>query len=285
MTERRRVAVVTGATSGLGEEAAVALGAAGFQVVVVGRDAARGAAVLARITAAGGVGELVSGDLFSIAATRALAETLAARHPQIDVLINNAGGTFQAVETTVDGIERALALNVVAPYVLTEALAGPLERASGRVVHVATGVSPRTTLDRADLDQPTKTAGFGGYARAKLALMTLGQEQAARLGARGITVVTIHPGIIPGTRFGGELPRWFLRLGVWLAWLFRFGSSRAEAAARYVDAATGAYSGGTFLSEGRVAELPPRARDLGLQREVGAWLASRVPAERRSAAG
>src|SRR6185369_2367979 len=173
----KRTAIVTGATSGLGAAAAVALAREGYRVILVGRDAARGAEVVARVKEAGGEGEVVTGDLFSLAGLRKLGAELAGRAPRLDLLVNNAGGTFGAKVLTEDGLERTFALNVLAPHALTEALIPSLAAAKGRVLNVVTGVpkKAKTTLD--ELAGDRSSAGVGSYTRAKLALGVLTKEQ------------------------------------------------------------------------------------------------------------
>src|SRR4051812_21032306 len=92
--ETQKTVVVTGATSGLGEAAALAFAGAGWRVLVGGRDAARGAEVVARAQAKGGRAELPTADLFTVAGVRALADEVRLRAPRLELLINNAGGMF-----------------------------------------------------------------------------------------------------------------------------------------------------------------------------------------------
>jgi retinol dehydrogenase-14 len=98
--ETRKTAVVTGATSGLGEAAAIALAREGHRVLVVGRDAERGAQVVAKAKQAGGDAEFLAADLFSLADVHRLAGEIQKRAPRVDVLVNNAGGSFNARATT-----------------------------------------------------------------------------------------------------------------------------------------------------------------------------------------
>src|SRR4051812_3753305 len=200
-TTTRKTAVITGATSGLGAAAAVALAKAGWRVLLVGRDAARGAEVATQAKAAGGEAEFLSADLMSLADVRRLAREIRSRAPALDLLVNNAGGTFGPKQLTVDGIERTFALNVAAPFALTEALVEPLAAAKGRVLNVVTGVpkGAKTTLDQLTGDK--SSAGMQSYIRSKLALLMLTIEQQRRYGARGITAVSLHPGVIPNTGF------------------------------------------------------------------------------------
>src|SRR5579871_6444358 len=98
---------ITGATSGLGEAAAIAFAKRGDRVLVIGRDAARGKDVVQR---AGKNAELVQGDLFSVTGVKQIAEEIKRRAPSLDLLINGAGGTFGKKELTPDGLERTFAL-------------------------------------------------------------------------------------------------------------------------------------------------------------------------------
>lgn len=260
-TKSTKTAVVTGATSGLGEAAALALAKSGYRVLVVGRDAARGAAVVERARAAGGEAELLTADLFSLADVRRLAREIRARAPRLDLLVNNAGGTFMRAERTEDGLERTFALNVAAPFVLTEELVPALAAAKGRVVNVATGLQKGTRATLEQLAGDKAGGGMSSYARAKLALLALTAEQQRRHGARGITVVSMHPGIIPDTRFGSEMPRWLLRFGSFIARLFKLASTLEQAAARYVAAGTGPVQPAGYYWQGELRAAPPQADD------------------------
>ena len=126
-----KTAAVTGATSGLGQAAALALGQAGWRVLVIGRDASRGAEVAKQ---AGNGSEFLRADLFSLADVRRLALEVKSRAPALQLLVNNAGGVFSKGAPTVDGLERTFALNVAAPFTLTEGLLDALEAGAGRVV-------------------------------------------------------------------------------------------------------------------------------------------------------
>lgn len=255
-----KTAVVTGGTSGLGEAAAVALAGAGWRVLVVGRDAARGAEVVKQL---GAGGEFLAADLFSLDDVRRLAGEVARRAPRLDLLINNAGGVFNAPEPTVDGLERTFALNVAAPFVLTEALVDSLAAAKGRVVNVVTGISNGMSADVDQLVGPKAKGGMMAYVRNKLALLAVTLEQQKRLGARGITVVALHPGIIPTTRFGHTLSGFnpFTTIGPFFAKLFGFGVSAQTAATRFVSVSTEPVEPAGYYYEGQLRPAPKRALD------------------------
>lgn len=252
-----KTAVITGATSGLGEAAAVALAAEGWRVLVVGRDAARGAAVAAR---AGHGAEFLAADLFTAEGARALAAAVRARCPTLDLLVNNAGGSFARDARTADGVERTFALNVLAPFALTEALVDLLAASKGRVVNVATDVPKGATADLAAIAGASAGAGLGAYTKAKLCVIGLTREQQRRYGPRGVTVVSLHPGIIPDTRFGAEMPGWVRAVGGFVARAFGMASTTAQAAARYVRLATADVVGGGWYRQDDAAPTAPPAQ-------------------------
>lgn len=119
-----RVVLMTGATSGIGKEAAVELAKQGATLLAVSRDRGRGEAAAAEIRRRSGSDavELFLADLSSQASIRELARTVRARHDRLHVLINNAGLLNLQRRTTVDGIEETFALNHLAPFLLTNLL-------------------------------------------------------------------------------------------------------------------------------------------------------------------
>jgi NAD(P)-dependent dehydrogenase (short-subunit alcohol dehydrogenase family) len=162
--QRRKIALVTGATSGTGLAATVSLGHRGDRTIVVGRDANRGVGVVDELEHVGAGDKFFLCDLLDLAAVRRLAREVTERHRRLDVLLNNAGGTFRAKALTPDGIKRTFALNVVAPYALTAALLSPLRAGEGRVVNVVTQVSARTRLDIDGLTDPSRYNSFAATA-------------------------------------------------------------------------------------------------------------------------
>lgn len=193
MTTTSSIALVTGATSGIGRATAEALAAAGHEVVVSGRDAARGGEVVDAITAAGGSARFVAADL----ADRADVRRLAAAAGDVDVLVNNAGVfPFAAThETTDSDLDEAFAVNVTAPFTLVAALApGMAARGTGAVVNVSTMV--------ASFGLP----GMAAYGASKAALELLTKAWAAEYGPQGVRVNAVAPGPtrIPGTAGMGD---------------------------------------------------------------------------------
>ena len=190
MTRRleNKTALVTGSTSNIGREIAVAFGGAGAHVIVSGRDDARGEAVVARIRDAGGKADYVRADLDGAAASRALAEEATGLlGGRIDILVNNAGifpggATTQTDEETFD---RVYAVNVKALFFLTQAVAPLMTGAGGGVI-----INLGSWIAR--LGVP----GGALYSSTKGAVETLTRAWAAEFGPHGVRVNAISPGVI-----------------------------------------------------------------------------------------
>src|SRR5258706_2168359 len=135
-----RIALVTGATSGIGQETAVGLAARGAQVVLVGRDRARAEAARKDVTERSGNPrvDVLLADFASLEAVRGLAREFSERYPALHLLVNNAGVVMRERVLTVDGYETTLAVNHLAPFLLTHLLRGQLLAAvPTRIANVA----------------------------------------------------------------------------------------------------------------------------------------------------
>jgi len=171
--------VLTGATRGIGEAAAVALGAQGLDLALVGRESARVEDVAARARAAGaGTVSGYTADLKLMSEVRRLADELRERHPQIDVLANNAGALFTSRQETSEGLERTFALNHLAPFLLTELLRDRL--AGGRVVTTASDAHKTGRLDLEDLQSEHSYSAMRVYGTSKLCNIMFTRELARR---------------------------------------------------------------------------------------------------------
>jgi retinol dehydrogenase 12 len=211
---RGQVCVVTGASSGIGQAASVALARLGATVVLVCRDRARGQAALAQIgaAAAGDEPSLELADLSSMEQVRDLAARLG-RLPKIDVLVNNAGLVVYQRKLTADGLEHTFALNHLAPFLLTSLLLGKLTAsAPARVVNVASAAHRGARLNLDDLQLERRYSPMLAYANSKLANILFTRELARRLDGTGVTANCLHPGTVR-TRFGQTGSAW-LRLGL-----------------------------------------------------------------------
>jgi NAD(P)-dependent dehydrogenase (short-subunit alcohol dehydrogenase family) len=198
---RGHTALVTGSTDGLGREVARTLARAGARVIVHGRSAERGAAVVAEITAAGGSAQFVAADFASLDAVRAFADSVARLAPRLDLLVSNAGVWVPAGEgrrTSADGHELHFAVNYLAGWVLLHRLAPPLAAApSARVISVASIAQSPIDWDDVMLTRPGASAR--GYGQSKLAQITMTVALAPEFAARGITLVALHPATMMNT--------------------------------------------------------------------------------------
>ncbi len=196
--------VLTGASSGIGAVLAIALGRAGAEMLLVGRDPRRTESIERRVTEAGGRARSYTTDLADSTSTRDLAETLRTENSRIDVLINNAGAIHHAFATTPSNDERTFGLNVLAPFLLSETLLPSLAASgAGRVVNVSSSVHGMGVIDFEDLDRRKHYSGWAAYAQSKLALLLLTYEAARRHADRPVTFNACHPGFVR-SRFGDE---------------------------------------------------------------------------------
>jgi NAD(P)-dependent dehydrogenase (short-subunit alcohol dehydrogenase family) len=200
-----RTVVITGATSGIGEVAALQLAGTGAKIVAVARDKARGEATLARLNerAPALKHKVFYGDLAQLAEMKRVAAEIAASEPRIDVLINNAGATFAERQLTQDGFERTFALDHLSYFVMTcglreRLLASP----AARIVNTSSDAHKAARFDIDDL-QTEKYNSLQAYARAKLENILFTRELARRTKGTGITANSLHPGVV-ATRFGHE---------------------------------------------------------------------------------
>lgn len=221
------VAVVTGATGGMGRVIAARLAGRGMHVVTVARDPRRADDLRAQIALGPGPGalEVVAGDLSTRAGLRAAAAAIAAAHPAVHVLVNNAGAHHPQRRVTPDGLEMHVAVDYLAAYGLTVLLDPQLRQGRARVVNVASDTirdtrpaallgPPRpATLDPDDLDALTRLnpaegfVPFEAYARAKLLTVVAGYGLARSLAPDGVSLNAVHPGIVGTDIIDDLVPR------------------------------------------------------------------------------
>lgn len=282
-----KIALVTGATSGIGYHTARDLAGHGATVLITGRDQRRGEDAVAAIGGAAGHSRVwfIQADHSTVGVNQRLGEVVAGHlerygHGQrIDVLVNNVGGIFATRTLTADGYEAMLAVNFLAPAVLTRSLL-PLLRASqsARCVNVTSSLAWLARQVHAGLlDDLQSTRGYVGiqaHARAKLLTAAWTLALAGEMSSTGIAVTTVNPGmawtamtqaltpeVVPAWRYVYPLVRFFQKRAdpakaaqvcVRLAW----DASPAEINGRY------------FTERGKPGKLPAPVLDPALQSRV-----------------
>lgn len=195
-----RIALVTGANAGIGLYTALGLARAGFRVIVAGRDSARveRARRLVAERSGGAQIDTALADFASLAAVRGLAERILTDYDRLDLLINNAGLIVPHFERSADGYEMTIAVNHLAPFLLTNLLLDRLRAsAPARIVTVASqahrGIRP------GNLDTWMASDGWSplkAYGRSKLCNILFTRALARRLDPGAVMAACLHPGVV-----------------------------------------------------------------------------------------
>lgn len=196
-----KTVLVTGSTDGLGRELAREFAAEGAHVIIHGRSAERGQALVEEITASGkGSARFIRADFGSIQGVRGFAREVAAQAPRLDLLVNNAGVAFNDGErrTSQDGYELQFAVNYLAGWVLVHELRPALKAAApSRIINVSSGSSEPIDFGDVMLEQPG--AASRGYGQSKQAQATMTKALAPAFLADGITMISLHPATLMDT--------------------------------------------------------------------------------------
>ena len=203
-----RIALVTGANTGIGLETARGLAEAGMAVVMTARTRSKGEAAVADVQASTGSDavELLDLDLSSLENVRAAAAEFLSRYDRLDLLVNNAGLIMDERRLTQDGFEVTFGVNHLGPYLLTELLLDALKAgAPSRIVNVASGAHVASRgLDFEDLMyERRKYTAMKAYGDSKLANILHALELSGRLEGTGVSTYAVHPGAV-GTNFGQD---------------------------------------------------------------------------------
>jgi NAD(P)-dependent dehydrogenase (short-subunit alcohol dehydrogenase family) len=281
--------VVTGATSGIGKEAARELARQGAHLGIVGRNAAKTSATadeLRRDAGAGAEVETFIADLSELSQVRSLAAELHERWDRIDVLINNAGVNNAEPQPTSDGFDAMLATNYLAPFLLTNLVLDLLRagaqhspelspQSPARVVNVAS--EAHRLSDRLDPDTLTDFSPSGAlqsnrlYGRSKLALILFTQELATRVEGDGIIANSVCPGLVATNLVGADSPATRFAKAASSTLLVRRPEQGARVLIRLASDPAFAHATGKFVSSTPGAGLlppHPKRRDKELQHRL-----------------
>lgn len=261
-----RVALITGANTGIGRVTAVRLAAQGVRVFIAGRSAERCQPVLDEIRQAGGQADYLPLDLGDLASVRACAAQFGATGLPLHLLINNAG-LAGARGFTASGFELAFGTNHIGHFLLTQLLLDRLRAsAPARIVTVASRAHTRVSgIDFDAVTRPTATrTGLREYGVSKLANALFSAELARRLAGSGVTTYALHPGVVASDVWR-SVP-WPLRSLIKLGMI-----TNEEGAATTLFCATSptvAYESGLYYDQCRIKTPSPLVQDAGLAREL-----------------
>ena len=277
-----RVAVVTGANTGLGLETARALAGAGATVVMAVRNVDKGESARADVLAdhPDATVELQPLDLASLESIRTAAHDLRERHDRLDLLVNNAGVMYTEWQTTTDGFEFQMGVNHLGHFALTNLLLDRLMETDGsRVVGVSSvGHRIRSKLDPTTMMSGEKYDRIAAYGRSKLANLLFTYELQRRLGAADTSTIAVvaHPGVSK-TELVRNAPtaiRFMERFGGALMQSAEKGALPQLRAATDPTVTGGQYYGPDGFMEWRgdpvLVESSDRSHDVDLQRELWA---------------
>ncbi|MDQ5822911.1 MAG: SDR family oxidoreductase [Chloroflexota bacterium] len=230
---RGRVCLVTGANSGVGKETALGLARLGAHVVMVCRSRARGESAQLEIQARSGNStvDLLLADLSSQQEILSLAGAVRQHYEHVDVLVNNAGAFYHTRRETVEGIEQTLAVNYLAPFLLTNLLLDVLATSTttgpARVVNVSSAAHTSGRL-HGDMQSRKSYRPRRAYTQAKLAVVLFTYALSRRVASNVITANCLHPGFVATNFAQDDLPA-HMRLAYKLVYTL-FGTPPEEGA-------------------------------------------------------
>jgi NAD(P)-dependent dehydrogenase (short-subunit alcohol dehydrogenase family) len=265
-----RVCLVTGATSGIGYITALELARRGATVALAARNqqrAEQSVATIRRETGNSAVDFLLA-DLSSQEQVRQLADAFKQRYQNLHVLVNNAGGIFWSRRESVDGLEMTLALNHLAPFLLTDLLLPTLKDSTpSRIITVASDAHSGATIHFDDLQWKThRYQAFAAYGQSKLANILFTYELARQLEGQAITANTLHPGFV-ASNFGKSTP--LMRFGFSVARPFTISPEKGAATSIYLATSPAvATTSGLYF----VKEKPARSSAVSYDQDVAGKL-------------
>lgn len=265
----QKTALITGASDGIGAQAARQLKQDGWQVVVIGRNPDKTRRVARELGAPHHVA-----DFASLQAVRRLADELLRDYPQIDLLCNNAGGMFKKQPPTEDGFELTFQVNHLAPFLLTRLLMPRLIASRASVISTASvahrligfGFNP----DR--VQRPRFYSQHNAYGHAKLCNILFTRELNRRYGPQGISSAAFHPGVV-ATSFASESrsPMKLIYRTPWLRRAMKLRSA-AEGADTLIWLAEGEpgrdWQPGQYYADRALAPMSKAAQDDALAKEL-----------------
>ncbi|WP_163527198.1 SDR family oxidoreductase [Halobacillus ihumii] len=274
-----KIAIITGANSGMGLATTVAMAKKGFQVIMVCRNPERGEDALQKAKTESGTDhiELMICDLGSLASIRAFANTFLERYCQLDVLINNAGVVSLKRETTSDGFESMMGVNHLGHFLLTNLLLDSLKSASeGRIVVVSSGAYKAGRIHFDDPHLSNRFSVWKGYAQSKLANILFTKEMADQLKDTNVTANCLHPGAV-GTSLGVNRKTGFGKtIHALLRPFFLTPAEGAETAVYLATSPEVKHISGEYFYKKKTNSLPAKAQSKEMAEKLWNWSEQQV---------
>jgi len=201
-----RTCLITGATDGIGKEAAIEMAKNGYNLILIGRSKEKGKKVTEEIKK---VAESIDieyfvADLMLMKEVSRVADEVSKKYDKIDVLINNVGAYFAFRDVTEEGFERTFALNHLGYFLMTKKLLPLVEKSDyKRIVNVSSSAHYGIDFEFDNMNGEKKYSGFDTYKKSKLANVMFTYELAKRIEKTGITANCLHPGFV-ATKFGNN---------------------------------------------------------------------------------
>lgn len=241
---KNKICLITGATSGIGKETALALAAMDFHIVISARNIEKAEKVKNEIIESTGNSsvDLMRCDLASLKDVKRFSDEFRSKYNQLDVLINNAGIWETKRKESSDGIELTFAVNHLAPFLLTnELLPLMLQTPGSRIVNVASEAHRYGSINFDDIEFKKSYNHMKVYSQSKLANILFTKELMRRLYGKDVTVNALHPGVVATQLFNnmgsivnffGNLfmisPRKGARTSIYLAESFEVSNTTGE---------------------------------------------------------
>jgi NAD(P)-dependent dehydrogenase (short-subunit alcohol dehydrogenase family) len=264
-----KTTVLTGATSGIGSETALALAKKGHALYLLVRNIEKGEALKRDLISQTNNKEItiIKCDLADLASVAAAADELAAKLFNINVLINNAGGIFDQWELTKDGIEKTFASNHLGHFLLTTRLMPLLEKGHARIINLSSEAHKMGKPDFINLQKQEGYSAMKAYGNAKLFNIYFTKSLADKFGDKGITAYAVHPGIV-NTGFGTGLSG-FGKALLWLARPFMIDAAKGAETTVFLATASKLESkSGRYFKNSKVANPAAQANDAGARNNL-----------------
>lgn len=271
MSHSKPLAVISGATSGIGRETALGLASRGISLVLPVRSMDKGAALKQQIIRQTGneAIDLMHCELDHMASIRAFAGEFKKKYRRLDILVNNAGIWETRRKTSRDGIEMNFAVNHLAPFLMTHLLLDVIRgSAPARIVNVSSMAHKQARLRLNDLEGRKRWNRMESYAQSKLANILFTRRLARDLESSGVTVNCLHPGVV-NTHLFDQMPA----LIRWLSPWFMIGPEKGARTSIYLATSDEvAHISGEYFSRCKPARSSRQARSKELADKL--WEAS-----------